>query len=54
MKTCMLSDFMESLKPWLSKDYIQMAYLNKNDHLVLSFRIHPADSWKMDPVYPFD
>lgn len=38
MKTCMLTDFLESLKPWLSKDYIQMAYLNENDHLVILFK----------------
>lgn len=38
MKTCMLTDFLESMKPWLSKEYIQMAYLNEKDHLVLLFK----------------
>lgn len=38
MKTCMLTDFLESMKPWLSKEYIQMAYVNENDHLVLLFK----------------
>ncbi|HKL81737.1 MAG TPA: hypothetical protein VJ879_04410 [Desulfobacter sp.] len=26
------------MKPWLSKEYIQMAYLNEKDHLVLLFK----------------
>jgi hypothetical protein len=34
----MLTDFLESMKPWLSKEYIQMAYLNEKDHLVLLFK----------------
>jgi len=38
MKTCMLTDFLESMKPWLSKEYLHMAYLNENDHLVILFK----------------
>jgi len=34
----MLTDFLESMKPWLSKEYVQMAYLNEKDHLVLLFK----------------
>lgn len=38
MDTCLLTNFLDSLKPWLSNDYIHMAYLDENDHLVLLFK----------------
>lgn len=38
METCMMTDFLESLKPWLSQDYIRTAYLNEAGHLVLLFK----------------
>jgi accessory colonization factor AcfC len=38
METCMMTDFLESLKPWLSQDYIRTAYLNEEGHLVLLFK----------------
>jgi hypothetical protein len=48
MKTCMLTDFMESMKPWLSNDYIHMAYLNENDHLVLLFKDNVQNVYRID------
>jgi hypothetical protein len=37
MKTCSLSDFMESITPWLSEDYIRKAHLNEKGFVVLYF-----------------
>jgi len=48
MKTCMLTEFMESIKPWLSEDYIHMAYLDENDHLVLLFKDNVQNVYRID------
>ncbi|MGB3223933.1 MAG: hypothetical protein WBB23_14105 [Desulforhopalus sp.] len=37
MKTCTMLDFMEEMKPWLDKDYIHSAYLEKSNRFVLQF-----------------
>ena len=37
METCKLSDFIASLKPWLSDEYIRGAGLDENGHFVLLF-----------------
>ncbi|MDR4505177.1 MAG: hypothetical protein MRK01_10355 [Candidatus Scalindua sp.] len=37
MNTCSLSDFMEILKPWLSRDYLQKASLDKEGRLIVLF-----------------
>ena len=37
METCHLSDFMKSVEPWLSDDYIREAYLDDKGRCVLLF-----------------
>ena len=48
MKTCLLADFMDSLTPWLSEEYIHSAYLDKNDHLVLLFKDNVQNVYNID------
>ena len=55
METCHLSDFMESIKPWLSKDYIRKAYLNKKGFIVLHFldgvqNVYSIDDCNQDQI----
>jgi len=37
MKTCSLNDFLESVKPWLSDEYIRSVHLDENEDLILEF-----------------
>ncbi|MFW6081619.1 MAG: hypothetical protein ACOC7W_06870 [Desulfosalsimonas sp.] len=37
MKTCSLSQFLESLEPWLSTEYIRKGRINKDGDVVLMF-----------------
>ncbi|MGD8369277.1 MAG: hypothetical protein PVG78_16685 [Desulfobacterales bacterium] len=37
METCTFSDFMETLKPWLSSDYIHRAKMDDQGRFVLLF-----------------
>lgn len=37
MKTCSLSQFLESLEPWLSTEYIRKGRLNEHGDVVLMF-----------------
>ena len=37
MKICRLNDFMESVQPWISEQYIRKAYLDDNGDFVLAF-----------------
>ena len=48
IKTCMLTEFMESIKPWLSEDYIHTAYLDEHDHLVLLFKDNVQNVYRID------
>ncbi len=48
MKTCGLSDFMESLKPWLSSSYIRAASLDGNGHFVLHFTDGIREVYRID------
>ncbi len=48
METCLLTDFLESIKPWLSQDYIRKAYLDGNDHMVLLFNDNVKNVYRID------
>jgi len=48
MKTCGLSDFMESLKPWLSSSYIRSASLDEKGHFVLNFTDGIREVYRID------
>lgn len=37
MRTCTLNDFMREIKPWLSGDYIRVAYMDDQGNFVLKF-----------------
>ncbi|MDR4498776.1 MAG: hypothetical protein MRK02_12780 [Candidatus Scalindua sp.] len=37
MNTCSLSEFMQTLTPWLSSDYLKKASLDNKGHLILLF-----------------
>ncbi|MFP4158151.1 MAG: hypothetical protein ACLFQ9_03640 [Desulfobacterales bacterium] len=37
MRTCSLSQFLESLEPWLSADYIRKGRINQDGDVVLMF-----------------
>ena len=37
MKTCTLSDFMQSLNPWLNEDYVRSVVVDANHRLRLHF-----------------
>lgn len=37
MQTCRLSEFIQTLKPWLDRDYIQKAVIDKQGHFHLQF-----------------
>ena len=48
MKTCGLSDFMASLRPWLSSKYIQQASLDEKEHFVLIFSDGIREVYRID------
>ena len=48
MKTCGLSDFMESLKPWLSSSYLQKASLDEKGQFVLIFTDGIREVYRID------
>ena len=37
METCSLSDFMKSLTPWLSSDYLRKVFVDNEGHIILLF-----------------
>ena len=37
MKSCSLNDFMEELKPWLDRDHIKEAFVDRKGHFALIF-----------------
>jgi hypothetical protein len=48
MKKCTLSDFVSSLKPWLSDDYIREAGLDDNGNFYLLFMDGVKNVYKID------
>ena len=48
METCNLSDFMKTLTPWLSKDYIRKVYLDDNGYVVLLFTDGVRNKYRID------
>ncbi|MCF8068071.1 MAG: hypothetical protein K9L30_05755 [Desulfobacterales bacterium] len=47
-KTCKLSDFMKSVDPWLSENYIRRAYINDQGHFVLMFKDNIQNTYEID------
>ncbi len=37
MEVCTLNEFMKSIQPWISEQYIRKAYLDNNGDFVLAF-----------------
>jgi hypothetical protein len=37
METCSLNEFMKSLKPWLTENYIRKAHINDDGNFVIDF-----------------
>ena len=48
METCHLSEFMKSLTPWLTGDYIRKAYVNDEGHLIIFFRDGVQNVYQID------
>jgi len=48
VKTCSLSDFMQTLTPWLSTDYVRKVYLDDKGHLMLLFTDGVKDVYHID------
>jgi len=48
MKNCSLNDFMTSLKPWLTGNYIRKAYINEKGDFVLHFMDNVTDVYHID------
>jgi len=48
MKTCTLSEFMQAMDPWLSKDYIRRVCLYTHSHLKLIFVDGGSKTYQID------
>ena len=48
METCSLHDFMKSLKPWLSQNYIRKAHINADGNFVLDFTDGVRNVYRID------
>ncbi|MFO8112375.1 MAG: hypothetical protein R6T92_07700 [Desulfosalsimonadaceae bacterium] len=48
MKTCSLNEFMKSLKPWLSDNYIRKARINADGHFVIDFTDGVSNTYRID------
>ena len=48
METCSLSDFMTSVEPWISDDYIREAYLDREGRFVLLFTDGVKNTYQID------
>lgn len=48
MQTCHLTNFLESIRPWLSDEYIKKAYIDQNNHMVLLFKDNVKNVYKID------
>ncbi|MBN1832215.1 MAG: hypothetical protein JW896_08900 [Deltaproteobacteria bacterium] len=48
MKTCSLSEFMQAIDPWLSKDYIHKVCLDAHAQLTLIYTDGGGDTYRID------
>ena len=48
METCSLNEFMRSVKPWLSENYIRKAHINSDGHFVLDFTDGVRNAYRID------
>ena len=48
MKTCTLSEFMQALDPWLSKDYVRKVCLDAHAQLRLIFSDGGSNAYQID------
>jgi len=48
LKTCSLSEFMQSMDPWLSKDYIHKVCLGAHAQLTLIYTDGGSDTYRID------
>lgn len=52
MQTCHLSDFLETLKPWLDRDYIQKAVVDARGRFHLQFTDGGEQVFAVDDCSP--
>ena len=48
MKSCSMNDFLQELAPWLDKDYIREAELDRDGNVVLHFQDGVSDVFQID------
>lgn len=48
METCSLHDFIRSIKPWLSENYIRKAHINPDGDFVLDFTDGVRNIYRID------
>ena len=48
METCHLSEFMQSIKPWLSDQYIRKVYLDDEGHFKCLFKDGVIHTYRID------
>jgi len=48
METCNLSNFMETLTPWVSTDYLRKVYLNDDGHVTVLFTDGVRNVYRID------
>jgi hypothetical protein len=48
MNKCTLSDFMQTLSPWLSNDYLRKVCLDDKGHILLLFRDGVQDVYHIE------
>ena len=51
METCNLSNFMKTLTPWLSTDYLRKVYLNDEGHVTVLFTDGVRNVYRIDDSY---
>ena len=48
MKTCTMSEFLQAMDPWLSKDYIRKVCLDAHTQLTLFYTDGGSDTYRID------
>lgn len=48
METCSLNEFIKSLRPWLSDNYIRKAHINKDGNFVIDFTDGVRNVYQID------
>lgn len=48
METCLLTNFLESIEPWLSEKYIRKVYRDQNDNVVVLFNDNVKNVYKIE------